>query len=329
MDYLNTGPNPGEDEAMPLDTVPTYALYGETADRAQEQWLHCESIAARSALYDWQIKAHRHQHFFQFLHIGRGAAHIFLDGRWTAAPVPAVITLPPQVVHGFRFAREVEGHVVTVPIEHVERLLGGSPRARDWVVRSRVLPLGGHPEASRIAAEVAALAAEFAGHAAWRSPLIEAHLTALLLLAARLAAADTARDSGGSPLGRRAAAFRALVDRHYRQRLPVAYYAAQLGTSQTHLNRICRAAFQDSALGVIDRRVVLEATRDLTFTVLSVKEIAGSLGFDDPAYFSRFFTRHVGLSPARFRRREMRKPERKTADAPRIRRSRRASPIPA
>ncbi|HTP81825.1 MAG TPA: helix-turn-helix domain-containing protein [Alphaproteobacteria bacterium] len=289
---------------MPLDTVPTYALYGEAAEKAREQWLHCESIATRSALYDWQIKAHRHQHFFQFLHIGRGAADIFLGGRWTAAPIPAAVTLPPQVVHGFRFAREVEGHVVTVPIEHVERLLEANPRARDWAVRPRVLPLGGHAEASRIAAEVAALAAEFAGHAAWRSPLIEAHLSAILLLVARLAAADTARESGGSPLGRHADAFRALVDRHYRRRLPVAYYAAQLGTSQTHLNRICRAAFQDSALGVIDRRVVLEATRDLTFTVLSVKEIAGSLGFDDPAYFSRFFAKHVGVSPARFRQRQ-------------------------
>ena len=296
---------------MPFDAVPTYALYGEAAEKSQEQWLHCESIAARSALYDWQIKAHRHQHFFQFLHIAHGAADVFIDEHWTAPPVPAVITLPPQVVHGFRFAREVQGHVVTVPIEHVERLLEASPGAREWAVRPRVLPLGGHAEASGIAAEVAALAAEFAGHGAWRSPLVEAHLTAILLLIARLAAADTARTSGGSQLSRRAAAFRALVDRHYRRRLPVAYYAAQLGTSQTHLNRICRAAFQDSALGVIDRRVVLEATRGLTFTVLSVKEIAASLGFDDPAYFSRFFTKHVGLSPARFRQRQARAAQRK------------------
>jgi AraC family transcriptional regulator, transcriptional activator of pobA len=292
---------------MPLDAVPTYALYGESADKAQEQWLHCESIAARSALYDSQIKAHRHQHFFQFLHIARGAAEAFVDDRWTAPPAPALITLPPQIVHGFRFAREVEGHVVTVPIEHVERLLAASPGARELVVRPRVLPLAGQAEAAGIADQVAALAAEFAGHGAWRSPLIEALLTAVLLRLARLAAADTARESGGSPLGRRALAFRSLVDRHYRRRLPVAYYAAQLGTSQTHLNRICRAAFQDTALGVIDRRVVLEATRDLTFTVLSVKEIAAGLGFDDPAYFSRFFAKHVGLSPARFRQRQTRR----------------------
>jgi AraC family transcriptional regulator, transcriptional activator of pobA len=290
---------------MPFDRIPTYALYGESAENPQEQWLHCESIAARSALFDWQIKAHRHQHFFQLLYIRRGPAEALIEGRWTAPQIPTVITLPPGVVHGFRFAREVEGHVVTLPIERLERLLEASPEARELVVRPRVLPLPGDgPDATAIAAQVAAIGAEFAGSGTWRSPLIEAHLTALLLLVARQVAAEAARAPGGSSLGRRVLEFRALVDLHFRQRLPVAYYATRLGISQTHLNRICRAAFQDSALGIIDRRVVLEATRDLTFTVLSVKEVAASLGFDDPAYFSRFFTKHVGLSPKRFRSRQ-------------------------
>ena len=291
---------------MPLDLVPTYALYGETAENPEEQWFHCESIAARSMRYDWQIKLHRHDHFFQFLHIARGPVETVIEGRRTAPSAPAVITLPPRVVHGFRFAPEVDGHVLTLPIDRLERLLEPSPGARELVVRPRVLPLAGDGPDAAIAGHVAALAAEFAGSAAWRSTLIEAHMTALLLLVARLVAADTAREPRGSSLGQRALAFRALVDRHFRQRLPVAYYAARLGTSQTHLNRICRAAFQESALGVIDRRVVLEATRDLTFTMLSVKQIAASLGFDDPAYFSRFFTKHVGVSPAHFRQRQIR-----------------------
>jgi AraC family transcriptional activator of pobA len=307
MDDLNLGRTLAERPRMPLDLVPTYALYGETADSAEDQWFHCESIAARSARYDWQIKAHRHDHFFQFLHIARGPVEALIEGRWTAPATPAVITLPPRVAHGFRFAPAVDGHVLTLPIDRLDRLLEASPGARELVVRARVLPLGDGADAAAIAGQVIALAAEFAGSGAWRSPLIEAHLTAALLLVARLVAADTARAPGGSPLGRHALAFRTLVDRHFRQRLPVAYYAGRLGTSQTHLNRVCRAAFQESALGVIDRRVVLETTRDLTFTRLSVKEIAASLGFDDPAYFSRFFTRHAGVSPTRFRQRQARR----------------------
>jgi len=48
-------------------------------------------------------------------------------------------------------------------------------------------------------------------------------------------------------------------------------------------------------------RIVLEAKRQLRFTSGSVSEIAYALGFDDPAYFTRFFSRRAGLSPRAFR----------------------------
>jgi AraC family transcriptional activator of pobA len=34
---------------------------------------------------------------------------------------------------------------------------------------------------------------------------------------------------------------------------------------------------------------------------MTVNQIAWSVGFEDAAYFSRFFTRHAGQSPRRFR----------------------------
>jgi AraC family transcriptional activator of pobA len=47
----------------------------------------------------------------------------------------------------------------------------------------------------------------------------------------------------------------------------------------------------------------LEARRRLVYAASSVSGIAGELGFKDPAYFSRFFRRHSGVSPVDFRRR--------------------------
>lgn len=286
-----------------MDLVPTYTLYGENDDNIGQEWLHCESIAARSALFDWQIRPHRHHHFFQLLYVTRGSAEALIEGRTVAPPVPFVIIMPPRAVHGFRFGKDVEGHVVTLLVDRVERMLDGCPAARDMFHRPHVIDLAGQRAAAAIDRHIAVVAAEFAGSDVWRLPLIEAHLTAALIRIARLISV-AADQLGFSPLNRRALDFRMLVDRNYRRRLPVAYYAAQLGTSQTHLNRVCRAAFDESALRVIDRRVALEATRDLTFTLMSVKEIAASLGFDDPAYFTRFFTKRIGMSPTRFRRRQ-------------------------
>ena len=46
------------------------------------------------------------------------------------------------------------------------------------------------------------------------------------------------------------------------------------------------------------------ARKYLTQTNLKVKEIAARLGYVDPYYFSRIFTKHVGLSPANYRKEE-------------------------
>ncbi|MCY1416058.1 HTH-type transcriptional activator RhaR [compost metagenome] len=47
-----------------------------------------------------------------------------------------------------------------------------------------------------------------------------------------------------------------------------------------------------------------EARRLLLFTSSSVNEIGYQLGFKDPAYFTRFFSREAGMTPSEYRSRE-------------------------
>ncbi len=56
-----------------MNAIPTYALYGELSENLPPERLHCESIAERSRLYDWEIQPHRHEAFFQILHIRSGS----------------------------------------------------------------------------------------------------------------------------------------------------------------------------------------------------------------------------------------------------------------
>ena len=74
-----------------------------------------------------------------------------------------------------------------------------------------------------------------------------------------------------------------------------------MGLTAGQLSRICREVLGISALDVINARLVHEAQRELVYTASSVKLLASELGFDDDAYFSRFFKRHTGLSPSEFR----------------------------
>jgi len=52
---------------------------------------------------------------------------------------------------------------------------------------------------------------------------------------------------------------------------------------------------------MLDDRALLEARRMLLYSQLSVTDIAYAVGFEDPAYFSRFFARHVGQPPRSWR----------------------------
>ncbi len=81
----------------------------------------------------------------------------------------------------------------------------------------------------------------------------------------------------------------------------MAAYAAALGLSPGHLNALCREHVRRSAGACIRGRIVLEARRLLRYTDMTAAMIVYSLGFEDPSYFTRFFTRETGLSPRRYR----------------------------
>ena len=63
-----------------------------------------------------------------------------------------------------------------------------------------------------------------------------------------------------------------------------------------------RAETGRSAQALLHARLVREACRRLVHVAAPVSNIAFELGFEDPAYFCRFFKRHVGTGPREFRR---------------------------
>ena len=95
--------------------------------------------------------------------------------------------------------------------------------------------------------------------------------------------------------------FRALLDERCRTRRPVASYAEAMGITTGQLTRICREAFGVSAIEAIDARSIHEAKRLLGYSTLGVKQIASELGFEDEAYFGRFFRKQTGLRPTEYR----------------------------
>ena len=94
-----------------------------------------------------------------------------------------------------------------------------------------------------------------------------------------------------------------LVEAHHREHLAVGDYARLLGLTPERLNRLTRGETGQSALDILHARLAREACRRLTYTTAPIAKLALELGFDDPAYFCRFFKRRTGQSPREFRRR--------------------------
>jgi AraC-like DNA-binding protein len=147
-----------------------------------------------------------------------------------------------------------------------------------------------------------AMQRELAERRADASQLLRAHLYQLLTLLNRWYAEQHGELSGMAPTGF-VERFRKLIERDFSRHRRVADYAAELGVTPGHLNALCRLQTQRSAGDLMRSRIVLEARRQLLYTQDSAAQIGERLGFNDPAYFTRFFRREVGQIPSGFRAR--------------------------
>lgn len=282
--------------------IPVYKLFGEQQPWPTPDMLHCESLAVRSRLHNWQISPHRHNGLFQILFLGGGTAHVTIDDTSHEMGAGNIMLVPQMCIHGFRFEQDVAGYVVTLAYPLIRKLAQDASDSLLALNSPRILMLPDDAEGTYIKAAFQALDAEYRGNATYRSLQTEAILGLILIGLARHAMQPT-QEEPHHP-GRRSEHFRnfcQLVDEHYMEHMPLSWYARRLGITAPHLNALCRQVAGQSALGLIHERVILEAKRNLVYSSMPVNLVSYAIGFSDPAYFTRFFKRIVGVSPKEFR----------------------------
>ncbi|MEO0008802.1 MAG: HTH-type transcriptional regulator ChbR [Bacteroidota bacterium] len=95
--------------------------------------------------------------------------------------------------------------------------------------------------------------------------------------------------------------FRNLIDQHFSQDRSVAFYASQLNISEKSLLRSTNSVFGKSPKEVIHERLLIEAKRLLLHSNSNTKEIAFTLGFDEPTNFVKYFKKYTQKTPLEFR----------------------------
>lgn len=278
--------------------VPVFKLYGETAAWPTPDLIHCESIFERSRLHDWEIKPHRHGDLVQLLYIQSGQAELQVEGVINAVQGPALQVVPALSVHGFRFSQDVQGHVLSLALPLVEQL--GVALDSPPLARAACYPVVGQQR--YLDALFESIAEEYSLQQAGRDLMLQSLISALLVWVGRRSLASATRELPGPERGREhLQRFTRLLETHFREHRSIEQYAAELGISAAHLNALCRRLAGQSALQLINQRLLLEAKRCLVYTAMTVNQVSDSLGFSEPAYFSRFFKRSSGLTPKAFR----------------------------
>lgn len=92
-----------------------------------------------------------------------------------------------------------------------------------------------------------------------------------------------------------------LVLQHYHQWHHVSQYADAMHLTLPHLCSTIKSVGNRTAGDIIIEAIITDAKSQLKLTNHQVKEIALSLGFDNVAFFNRFFKARVGVTPKVYR----------------------------
>jgi AraC family transcriptional activator of pobA len=289
-----------------VTALPLFHLYGDPPDDQAFDFIHIETIASRSSIHDWTIRAHRHRNLFQILVIERGGGDMTYEAATLGFAAPAAILVPATAAHGFRFEPDVTDGWVVSFTEDVAGALGertGEALARLKALSTEpIVPLSDAVELRRLSALCAELHEEsFLAREGFR--LAMRGLLALIAIAVGRLAANRARTGSVTlqPADGTVEALRRLVEDHFRNERQLAFYAGKLAMTVDRLNDHVKRATGVTAGHLIRQRVLTEAKRQLVFTTQPIHEIAYDLAFSDPSHFARFFRKQTGTTPHAFR----------------------------
>ena len=95
--------------------------------------------------------------------------------------------------------------------------------------------------------------------------------------------------------------FITLLMNNFKEEHNVSFYAKSMNITPQYLTRIVKAQTGKTVNAFIFELIYSEARNLLSSTDLSIQQITYKLNFADQASFSKFFKRHSGISPQKFR----------------------------
>ncbi len=289
---------------MDKTPVPRYYLYGDTLHDVELDFLHIETIRERSDKHDWTIRAHAHPDHVQLLLVESGGGTIRVEEKAYEIPAMSIVVVPRALVHEIDFTPGTDGTTITAASAYATALAQGDNRFLDVLSEPQVYPITGTGVSAEAVIDTFGWAhREYIWSAPGRRAAIMAQFLRILVALLRLRSqrADAQIVTGGRDY-EILCRYRELLEKNYRTQKSIEFYADELGISAQRLNQACKTRGDKTSSELLHERMIIEAKRYLIYMEMSVAEVGYELGFDDPAYFSRFFSQRTGQAPGAYRK---------------------------
>ncbi|MEM9603411.1 MAG: helix-turn-helix domain-containing protein [Pseudomonadota bacterium] len=290
---------------MSIDVDTTLAPPAESAlvwgANAAADIVFADALDAYLALHSSTTRAVQRDDLVHLVFVSHGAVTLSTAGGSNTIETGQVVILPPDLQFALSGGSAARGTVVAVPVDILRRSATTSAAvhtclsAHDalWLAPADTVATARAFDTLRTATRVIARASDLAVYSALYAVLDD--------VARAMQALPGGTTDAGDAAERVATLFVSLIEQHYRSQQPLTAYCDLLGVTERALRRATHRVHGQTPLQMIHARTVVEAKRLLRFTHVSVADIGAALGFDDPAYFNRFFKKAVGDSPRAWR----------------------------
>lgn len=243
---------------------------------------------------------HRHD-FHELFFFATGTGEHMIDLEQFTVETPCVHVVAPGQVHQLERSADMQGLVVMFGTEaHLG--LGHAARTELFASTDGTATFPLDPARLQEAqALVQLMETELDNSQGPVAEIVEGYLGILLIKCAHWAREARPQSSAFTETVDVVRRFQELVERGFLDERQVNHYAEQLAVSPDHLNELVKERTGRTASKVIQDRLLLEAKRLLLHADQSIKEVGYALNMTDPAYFTRWFSKMEGHTPAAYR----------------------------
>ncbi len=281
--------------------IPNFFVYGVPSRALDVGFLHVETVMDRKTLHFGHVASHKHPLMGQITYWYKGGGRYRIEDRTWNFSAPTISFVPSNIIHGFDVDDQSDAIVVSISDDTLKALVPQVDLSLDMPTFLTARP--DDPSWQKIGTLLQMVSAEYRERGGQSEKVMLGLIGVVLSLMNRLG--GSAALPSASPTVALALALRSSIDRHYKSDWPVGTYVDLLATTPHLLDKAAREVFGHSVKEMLLDRRLLEAKRLLMFTIRSVEDIGREVGFEDPAYFSRFFRKRVGEAPAAWRRRNL------------------------